>query len=353
MKKYSMKIEIWGTYPPPIGGVSIHIMRLVHRLQENNLNVVVKDFNGLNTKKLDYVLPIKNKFIEFFKIPFRKKTIIHLHSSNFAALLLLFFLGKRHVIGLTVHNKRLIDLKNPLKRKLFSLFLRRLDFILLNDSAYKEQFINFFNLKTEKIYLCPAYIRPLEIERMPLSDKTLQFRKDKEFLISANAFMLKLENGLDLYGLDLLIELIAAMKKIEIDVGLIFCLPQVGNKSYYKEMLQLINKNGLEGDILILQGNIPNAFQIWEISDLFIRPTTTDIEGVSVKEALDFGTKVITSDVCIRPKQAILFKNRNFDDLYSKTIKVYRASKSQDAVQVNFTELDAVPLIIKLYKSFF
>ena len=309
MKKYSMKIEIWGTYPPPIGGVSIHIMRLVHRLQENNLNVVVKDFNGLNTKKLDYVLPIKNKFIEFFKIPFRKKTIIHLHSSNFAALLLLFFLGKRHVIGLTVHNKRLIDLKNPLKRKLFSLFLRRLDFILLNDSAYKEQFINFFNLKTEKIYLCPAYIRPLEIERMPLSDKTLQFRKDKEFLISANAFMLKLENGLDLYGLDLLIELIAAMKKIEIDVGLIFCLPQVGNKSYYKE--------------------------------------------ISVKEALDFGTKVITSDVCIRPKQAILFKNRNFDDLYSKTIKVYRASKSQDAVQVNFTELDAVPLIIKLYKSFF
>ena len=23
-----MKIEIWGTYPPPIGGVSIHIYRL-------------------------------------------------------------------------------------------------------------------------------------------------------------------------------------------------------------------------------------------------------------------------------------------------------------------------------------
>lgn len=348
-----MKIEIWGTYPPPIGGVSIHIMRLVHRILENNLDVVVKDFNGLNTKKLDYVFPIKNKFIEFFKIPFRKKTIIHLHSSNFGALLLVFFLGKRHIIGLTVHNKRLIDIKNPLKRKLFSLFLSRLDFILLNDSSYKEQFINFFNLKPEKIHLCPAYIRPLDKERMPLSDKILQFRKKKKFLISANAFMLKLENGVDLYGLDLLIELIAALKKIEIDVGLIFCLPQVGNKSYFKKMQQLINKNGLEGDIVILQGNIPNAFQIWEISDLFIRPTTTDIEGVSVKEALDFGTKVIASDVCIRPKQAILFKNRNFDDLYSKTIVVYNAFKDQDTLTENFTELDAVPIIIKQYKSFF
>ena len=36
--------------------------------------------------------------------------------------------------------------------------------------------------------------------------------------------------------------------------------------------------------VKIVSGVIQNAFEYWKISDVFIRPTTTDIEGISVKE---------------------------------------------------------------------
>lgn len=48
----------------------------------------------------------------------------------------------------------------------------------------------------------------------------------------------------------------------------------------------------------IVSGVIQNAFEYWKISDVFIRPTTTDIEGISVKEALWVNTPAIASDVC-------------------------------------------------------
>ena len=41
-------IEIWGTYPPPIGGVSIHVKRLFERLLETDLkdDIILKNFHG-------------------------------------------------------------------------------------------------------------------------------------------------------------------------------------------------------------------------------------------------------------------------------------------------------------------
>src|SRR5690606_31309068 len=116
---------------------------------------------------------------------------------------------------------------------------------------------------------------------------------------------------IDVYGLDMLITLVENLKMKGIDIGLVFCLPKIGDEKYFKEKRREINEKGLQDNILILNSEIPNAFQIWEMSDMFIRPTSTDIEGISVKEALEFGTPTIASDVCTRPKETILFKSRD------------------------------------------
>lgn len=42
MKK---QIEIWSTYPPPYGGVSIHSLRLFNMLREK-YSIAFKNFNG-------------------------------------------------------------------------------------------------------------------------------------------------------------------------------------------------------------------------------------------------------------------------------------------------------------------
>ncbi|WP_136482671.1 glycosyltransferase [Cognatitamlana onchidii] len=344
-----MKVEIWGTYPPPIGGVSIHIMRFIHEVNKLNSNIVLKDFNGLDENEFDYIIKVKSKLNEFFALPFRSKMLIHLHSNKFIVFVLLLIFGRKHKIGMTIHNKNLVKTSKGVKKKLTTLFLRRLDFIILNDPEYANQFTEAFKIDKLKTHVLPAYIKPLETERSKLPKKVLQFRQHKEFLISANAFMLRFEEGVDIYGFDLLIDLVYALKKKDINVGLIFCLPQIGNQQYYGQLCAIIKDKSLEKDILILQEKLPNAFQIWEASDLFIRPTTTDIEGVSVKEALDFNTPVIASNVCKRPKEAVLFKSRDFEELLSKTFELYKASKAINKTPISFNGEKITPKILEIY----
>lgn len=48
---------------------------------------------------------------------------------------------------------------------------------------------------------------------------------------------------------------------------------------------------------------------------VFIRPTATDGDANSIREALSLGVPVIASDVVSRPKGCRLHENRNIDDL--------------------------------------
>jgi glycosyltransferase involved in cell wall biosynthesis len=102
-----MKIEIWGTYPPPIGGVSIHIYRLIHSLHTIDSSVVLRNF-GKQVSNISYVKHVSYPWMEFLLLPFRKKRIIHLHSNNIFAFALFLLFGGRHKVGVTLHNQNLI-----------------------------------------------------------------------------------------------------------------------------------------------------------------------------------------------------------------------------------------------------
>ena len=56
--------------------------------------------------------------------------------------------------------------------------------------------------------------------------------------------------------------------------------------------------------------------------DLFLRPTNSDGDSVSVRESLSLGVPVIASDAAPRPNGTILFRSRDHDDLTNKTIDV-------------------------------
>ena len=70
-----------------------------------------------------------------------------------------------------------------------------------------------------------------------------------------------------------------------------------------------------------------NGFEVWERTDLFVRATKTDMEGISVKESLQYGTPVVASDVCTRPVQAILYKDGDVEDLSRKCHDVLESGK--------------------------
>lgn len=345
-----MKVEIWGTYPPPIGGVSIHVYRLIHNFHALDAQVVLKNFGKVDPG-LDYVDTVNNRWRLFGELLFVPTKIIHLQSNNVIAFLLLTLFGARHKIGITIHNKNLVKVKSKIKQYVIRKFLQKSSFIILNDKDYKNALINKFHCEKDKIHILPAFLPPIANEYKGLDVDILNFRKKHKFLISANAYKLRLDEEVDVYGLDLLIKLIGELKKREIDAGLIFCLPMIGCIEYYQSCLSVIEEQELQDNILIVQRPLPNGFEVWKLSDLFIRPTFTDIEGLSVKEALFCGTPAIASNVCQRPKEAIVFKNRDFDDLLDKVLNVYRNQNVWSEKLKYASNYNTVESILEIYKN--
>jgi glycosyltransferase involved in cell wall biosynthesis len=344
-----MNIEIWGIYPPPIGGVTIHVFRLIHYLYDIDQTIILRNF-GKSKASYNNIINVKSRVFEFIKLLFVKRRIIHIHSNNILIFFLFIILGYRHKIGITIHNKSLIQQKSLFKKLIIYKFFKKVDFIILNDFKYKLQLQNKFNISGNKMFIIPAFMPPLAIEWVGLEDNILKFREMHTFVISANAYKLRLDSSIDIYGFDLLIELVKRIKEKNLDVGLIFCLPMIGDKAYYNNCLQKIAELRLPENILIIQKEMPNGFEVWKISDLFIRPTYTDIEGISVKEALYCGTPVIASDACVRPDGVIVFKNRDIDDLFLKVLN-FITNKFITYQSEKLSIENPIDAIINIYKS--
>lgn len=345
----SYKKEIWGVYPPPIGGVSMHVKRLV--LSINKIGYVcLKDFKPKRNYSEYFIEPVFNPIKEVISLLFVKKKIIHNQQFSIFVFICLLIFGCRHKIGMTIHNQRSLNINNAIKMWICKLFFRKCSFIIMNDEAFSYKFSEKFGVPLPKIHIQPAFIKQDASERKGLPLEIMEFRNKHDLLLSANAFKLRRENEIDVYGLDMLVKLIAQLHKNNINAGLLFCLPIIGDESYFKEIKIRIFDLNLSNHIVFVIGENENGFEYWGISDVFIRPTLTDMEGISIKEALLEGTHVIASDVCARPQECVLFKSRDQDDLYNKVSEIYLSGKYKDRVEYkNF--IDVAQATWRIYQN--
>ncbi len=316
-----MRKEIWGFYPPPIGGISIYCKRLAEKLYAMDSTLVLRNFaNSVSDR--EYVINVKNRIWEFVRLLFAERRIIHSQFTNIYMLLLLYIFGRRHPLVMTLHNRRLV-LLDGWKRKLVNRLFRRARYIVYNDASYTPALQEKYDIDASKVVILPTYISPSKDEFKGLTPDIEEFCNKHEYIISANAsYLIKNVYG-DVYGLDQIIELMDRLvNKATIDVGLLFCVSDIKNDIYYKECIAKIHSLALDDNFHFVINSDVNGFEVWERSDLFLRPTMSDMEGVSVKEALEFGTPVVASDVCVRPSEAVLYKKGDVDDLFDKVYGV-------------------------------
>ena len=98
------------------------------------------------------------------------------------------------------------------------------------------------------------------------------------------------------------IDLMVEMKKLNKKVGFIFALAnEKYNKEYLGELRTTINSNAIDSDFLFLIGQ-KQLWPLFSLVDLLVRPTNTDGDAISIREALYFNCKVLASDVVSRLK---------------------------------------------------
>lgn len=280
------RILLISRMPPPIGGVSIHTYRLAENLKKSGYPVYV----------------VEPTFANIFKIGFYAvvSEVIHIHSLNFFSKTWVFWallrLFKKNVI-LTLHSHR---------RNLFleKLVLRIPKHVISVNEQIKEQLSSKIGIKT---HVVSPFLLPTQEERIffaPLKETEMSFFQSRE-VISVNAWKVIWENGKDIYGLDLIMRAFALVQEKNSKAGLCLCIPQLTleGKEYLEDLSNKYKINN--SNVLVLNSGV-SFFDILMRSSVFVRPTRTDGDALSVKEALLAGVPTIATNVVERPTGVIL-----------------------------------------------
>ena len=309
--------------PPPIGGITIHVKRLVdsiNRLQSENLVDI-----------LDYSRERKLKII-IFKIYRAKIVHIHLSRQSHRLFFIIFFKFLYKKVVVTFHGKK--DFTNKFDY-LALIFANRA--IVLNQDTYSKA------IKISKrALLVGAFIPPnTGLEASTIKPSTLleieKLRSNHKYLFSTNAFNVAFDdNDMEIYGGSLMINIFSELK----DVALVFSDPTGDYKRFLIKKYEVLPEN-------VYFINYSHDFiEIIKLSDCTIRATTTDGDPLSVKESLFFSTNVICSNVVDRPNGVITYNSEK--DL--KEIINNYSNYGQE--YLGYSHEDNVSKIINIYKSF-
>ena len=152
-------------------------------------------------------------------------------------------------------------------------------------------------------------------------------RSQHGFLLSANASYLAINNGQDLYGLDMCIDAVEKLNdKGNAQIFLIFVVADtLKNAPLLQKYKKEIEARNLQNHILIWEGGL-SFIRLIQQSDVVLRTTNTDGDALTIRESLFFNKPVIASDVVSRPEGTIVFKTRNLDSLVEAIAKTLRGN---------------------------
>ncbi len=348
-----MRIIEIGCVPPPFGGVSVHLQRLLLHLKQRGIPHLLFDISGVS-KSADNVICTRwrSAVVRLLREP---RAIVHFHNFSPRNLILYSLLGLKHATILTLHNERFAEELNSLAApvgKMTVKMLNRLDKIIVASEKCCQALSPLIK-HPDKIIICPEFIAPTIPDNPVLPEEIVSLRRQHKYLISSNAFEIRFHQGKDLYGIDLLIELVANLAHEEgLDVALVFLLPSIGDRQYFEKLKARIDQLKIGASFLFVTKPVIDANDVWRVSDLVIRATNTDGSSLTVKEALWCGTPVIASDCAPRDPAAILFRTGDLNDLKAKAVTVLTQSETYRARLENLQFADNVETLIDIYNRF-
>lgn len=288
MANNKKKILIVGKLPPPIGGVTIHVNRLIDSDVLKQFDVTLFDLGRLSLFKLPkYII---------------RSNLVHNHTSNpyFRLILALFCFFFRKRLITTFHGNlgRYGDIVNLLDK--LTIKLSNVP-VVLNDSSLKIAKAN-----NKSSLLITSFIPP---NLSGLDDLTLRFSDVERYkgnVFCTNASALNYDKfGNEIYSIFKLVELFRRLD----DKFLIISDPSCQYYEYF-----LANSVVLPLNIKLVTGS--HCFSsVINYSNVLIRATTTDGDSISIREALFLGKPVIASNVVTRPQGCYLYNT--YEELYN------------------------------------
>ncbi len=330
------KVMVFGLIPPPLGGISVHIKRVIYKLEQQNNTVWF-----INAEQPWYILPFYIIKLLFVCMYFRPNVIMFNSVYLKHSLIQLSFLSflKRFMqfkLLCIEHNCRHMYTRTKIWKRFFSKILKIVDmYVFIGTStykSYKDNNVEPINVSIESAFLPPRLQDEAAIVKS-YPQELLLFLHKKAPLVLVNAFQLiLLHDNQDLYGIDQSLEMLRDLTKTYPDAGLIFALAKVGDQDYFEQLKEKIKQYNLQQNIFILSGQ-KELWPLFKQVDLFVRPTLSDGASISIEEAFYFNVPVVASNVVERQKGVVLFDPNIKYDLLNKVIHVFSTNKDGVNIQ--------------------
>lgn len=316
-----MKILLVGSYPPPFGGISVHVQMLQRLLEQNGIDCRVLNIDRKALASPNY-LHVKN-YVDLLMqlITTSRSRLVHLHTNghNLKSWLMATvcaWLGWGLGCGsiLTIHSgmsPQYIAQPGFWHRQLLKLALAPQSLVVCVNEEIRATLVDF-GFKREDSMVLPAFLFD-EGEDPPLEPKLKHLLAQFDPIITTVAF-LRPE-----YGLEVLMEALSLIKR---QFPRFACLV-IGSGEGQAALQQCAVEYGVAEQIFWL-GDLEHreCLSLIGASQLFVRPTLADGDSISVREAVHLGVPVVASDVGHRPASVSLFRVGDAADLAAKCTNV-------------------------------
>lgn len=298
-----------------VGGINIHMNRLSVLLGDYVVFDFVDDAPAQlakdSTRSIRKAASIPGILSKVWQ-----SDIVHIHSGNWLLRIFLVLVSRllQTKVVVTLHSYRLAGLKKTVS----DAALQMANEVICVNSDIKA------SLGRSGAFVKEAFIPPLKAERAALPGEVNAFIESHRdsLLICANAYRLTRHEGKDLYGLNQCLAVARKAKAAGDKIAILFVVGTVmaADDLYYSAQ-KTIKDEGLDGFINIYPESL-DFITLISRSDIVLRPTVTDGDALTIREALFLGKPVIASDVVARPAGTVIYKSEDTEDLYAIIMNV-------------------------------
>lgn len=303
--------------PPPFGGISVYVDRLAHALADAGHAVHVFDISDgdlipVRGIQVVNIPPQRGRFWSIgARIAAMGADVAHLHMIGLPSDQLAPIVLSCRAVGIpvviSVHS-----LEPPeVPETRLGLRLRALVgphvAAAFASGAHVAAGLPGYDVPAAVVRAVPPFLPPPRVDPQRLPAEVRALRQRVRRLVVAGASAMQPFEGGDLYGVDTFLGMARLLGVADTEVGFVLHLSRRGDPTLAAAMLQTVDDLGLGDRFLLLEARLDEASDLWALADLYVRPTRTDGDSVSVHEALALGVATLASDAVQRPAAVALF----------------------------------------------
>ncbi|MEE2789003.1 MAG: glycosyltransferase family 4 protein [Myxococcota bacterium] len=310
------RVLLFGSAPPPQGGIQQHGVRLLGYLREQGLDAVLLDYNGRH--RSEGVHPISKGFVNTIRaVRKHQPDIIHSHAYHWATNIAIGLLGRMGVCKtvVTIHGESFFDGVKPWVLPALKQAMRQFDAVIADNDLLRAWAVDEAGVDPTRVVVDHAFLPPTRAQQSPelLPDEVQQFLNAHHPTLLVNGKIATFR-GQDKYGIRHAVAAAAQLKEKYPRLGLIFVLTNIQHSKEEKVLRKAIADADLGNAFLWVEG-LPELVPLIAKSDVLLRPTATDGDSLIVREGLMANTPVVATDVVKRPAGVRCFSYGDVDGL--------------------------------------